>query len=260
MSARSVQNSQQTIREGGEENKEPGGYMAIYHDIEEICYGPESGFPEIMRVFLCIRHKLLRDGLGQKAIGCSFIMEKTGLQKHQVIAAAKKLEKMGYIIISHDKKTTARGKIQYGENLYQLSPVRFGEYYNWYKNNPTVRAYSKDGKTGSYSKRGVLPEEKLSTQAEDKPVTPVSDRVPEVVSDEIPGVVSDQVPPNEYKFSELLEKIKRNNPSLITHINNPTENLNFSETQGTKKAPKRTPEEQERIIREQVELLKAGKI
>ena len=28
--------------------------MAIYHDIEEICYGPECGFPEIMRYFCAL--------------------------------------------------------------------------------------------------------------------------------------------------------------------------------------------------------------
>ena len=109
----------------GDDRGTPGGYMAIYHDIEEICYGPECGFPGIMRVFLCIKHNLLEMSLCQKPIGRSLIIEKTGLVKHQIIAAMKKLEKMGIIIVSQDKINPV-WKNQYGENVYELNPEKLG--------------------------------------------------------------------------------------------------------------------------------------
>ncbi len=176
-------------------NKEvPGGYMAIYHDIEEICYGPESGFPEIMRVFLCIRHKLLRDGLGQKQITYRFISEKTGLEKRNIIPCIKKLQKNGFIIITQNKVDLGNGRFQYHENSYSLNPKKFGDLYNWYKNNPTVRVYN-GSSVGSYSKKGVVPNERLP-----------------LVSNERPGVVSDQTLGNDLKLSELLSNSSCKNP------------------------------------------------
>lgn len=173
--------------------------MAIYHDIEEISYGPICGLPAIARVFLCIRHKLLRDGLGQKAIGHSFVMERTGLTKSQVIHSAKKLEANGIILIKPDFKESPNRRIQFFENKYELNSVIFGEEYNWYKNNPTFRAYSKNGKTGSYSKKGIARGGIESDTG--------------VVSDSIPGVVSNSIPGKNIKLSELLKKSLRKNPS-----------------------------------------------
>jgi hypothetical protein len=185
-----------------------GGYMAIYHDIEEISYGPLCGLPAISRVFYCIRHKLLRDGLGQKAIGASFVMEKTGLTKAQVVNSAKKLEKNGLIVIKTDFKETPSGKIQYYENKYELNPAIFGTDYNWYKNNPTVRVYS-GNKVGSYSRKGVSPSG--------------------INSNTTPGIksdtrgVSDHIPGKELKLAELFGKIAQNNPSSNNpYTNNPS--------------------------------------
>ena len=186
-------------------NKNERGYMAIYHDIEEISYGPACGLPAIARVFMCIRHKLLRDGLGQKAIGHSFIMEKTGLTKAQVINSAKKLEASGIIIIKADYRETPQGRIQFYENKYELNPHKFGEDINWYKNNPTVRAYSICGKTGSYSKKGI------------SPGGIKSNTTPGIKSDT--RVVSDLIPGEGVTVAELLRKSFPNNPSSKNPIN-----------------------------------------
>lgn len=223
---------------------EPGGYVAIYHDIEEISYGPLCGLPAIARVFLCIRHKLLRDGLGQKAIGHTFVIDKTGLTKKQVISAVNKLAKSGLIIIKADYIETARGKLQYYENKYELNPVVFGEEYNWYKNNPTVRVYSGE-KVGSYSRKGVSP----SGVKSDTRGGPKSDT----------RVVPDLIPRGDPRLAKLYEKIASNNPSS----NNPSSNnpiskeLNSSEKGTTNQ---RTQSEHERIVREQLALAKEGRL
>lgn len=179
--------------------------MAIYHDIEEICYGPECGMPANARVFMCIRHKLLRDGLCQKLIGKSFIIQKTGLTVGQVKIALKFLEK-NEIILVHRSKT---GKT-WNESKYELNPKKFGELYNWYKNNPTVRVYGqKDEK--SYPHVG-------------------SDSTLGVGSYSTLGVVPDSTPGKTDKLSELLKKIRANNPSSKNpKENNPSSgDLNFS--------------------------------
>lgn len=238
-----ISQTKKVLAQDGQRNekKQPGGYMAIYHDIEEICYGPLCGMPAIARVFLCIRHKLLRDGLGQKSIGHSFIVERTGLTKRQVITCAQKLEKAGLVLIKCDFKETGQGRIQFFENKYELNPAIFGEEYNWYQKNPTLRVYSKAKPEGSYSKKGV------------SPCGVKSDTTPGVKSDT--RVVSDLIPPNDLKLSELLEKSLRKNPSLITHINNPSsEELDFP----VKK--KRTQKEHEAILRKQLEALKDGSL
>lgn len=205
----SQQENHQNVK-GATNQSEDGGYMAVYHDIEEITYGPLCGLPAIARVLLCIRHKLLRDGLGQKAIGHSFVMEKTGLTKAQVINSAKKLERQGVIIIKADCEEISYGRIRYFENKYELNPVVFGEEYNWYKNNPTVRVYSRTGEAGSYSRKGVAPHVKPSPD-------------PGIKSDT--RVVSDQIPGKALKLVKLLPKSPPNNPS----INNPLrKNLSIS--------------------------------
>ena len=193
--------------------KDERGFMAIYHDIEEISYGPLCGMPAIARVFLCIRHKLLRDGLGQKAIGHSFIMEKTGLTKAQVINAAKKLEAAGIIIIKADYRETPQRRIQFYENKYELNPVKFGDELNWYKNNPTVRAYSNNGKSGSYSKKGIA-------RGGIK-----SNTTPGIGSDT--PLVSDLIPGQGVSVAELLAKSFPKNPSSKNpNTNNPSSEEN----------------------------------
>lgn len=206
-----IENKKETQHgsEGGVNKREEGlgGYMAIYHDIEEMCYGPESGMPEIMRVFLCIRHKLLRDGLCEKKITYKFISEKTGMEKRHIIPCAKKLQKMGYIIITQNKEDLGKGKFRYYDNSYSLNPEKFGELYNWYKNNPTVRVYE-GSKARSYSAKGVVPDQR-----------------PGVLPNEGLGVVPSRGLGKSPKFSELLDNLSSNNPSLITHINNPFQKM-----------------------------------
>lgn len=242
----SVQDSQGYSGEEDNKSEERGGFMAIYHDIEEISYGPLCGMPAIARVFLCIRHKLLRDGLGQKSIGHSFVVERTGLTKRQVISCAQKLEKAGIILIKNDFRQTSQGRIQFFENKYELNPAIFGEEYNWYKNNPTVRAYSNGGKTGSYSRKGIAP-------SGAKPnTTPGAKSDTRVVSDNVPGTL--------HNIAELLEKARCNNPSSNNpNTKNPiSTDSNFPEKEsGTKK---RTAEEHRKMVIEQVELMRAGKL
>lgn len=214
------------------------GYMSIYHDIEEISYGPLCALPAIARVFLCIRHKLLRDGLNQKAIGHSFIMEATGLSKRQVISCAQKLQKAGIIIIVGDSVETKKGKLQHFENKYLLNPLIFGDDYNWYKNNPTVRAYSNDGTVGSYSKRGVAPSGvRVDTRGGVKSDT---------------RVVSDIVPGTELKISDFLSNLFSNNPSS----NKPKDkNPSYGDLNFSKKKPSATTLEE--IEAEKARQLKA---
>lgn len=171
-----------------DEQRDPGGYVAIYHDIEEMNYGPEVGLPANARVLLCIRHKLLRDGLCEKLIGKKFLMEKTCLDSRQIERAVKYWEKREYILVTRTKT----GNV-WKENSYQLHPKRFGHLYNWYKNNPTVRVY--DGsKVGSYSKKG-LPE------------------LPVPLPTNLPGGVVVELPVGkELKLSELFDKIASKNP------------------------------------------------
>jgi hypothetical protein len=245
------QKSQESKEDSKEESKEVrGGFMAIYHEIEEISYGPLIGLPAISRVFLCIRHKLLRDGLGQKPIGHSFVMEKTGLTKAQVVNSAKKLQSYGVILIRADTKVTPNGRIQHFENTYELNPALFGEDYNWYKNNPTVRVYSNE-KVGSYSRKGISPSGIKS------------DTRGSIESDT--RVVPNLIPGNEPKMSELLEKIFPKNPSSNNpKSNNPScEEIDFSGKRsgsGITPGRKRTQQEHEEIIRAQVAQMKAGKL
>lgn len=167
-----------------------GGYVAIYHEIEEIFYGPKLGLSANARVFLCIRHKLLRDGLCEKAIGKTFIMEKTGLDSRQVERAVKFWENSEYIVV-HRSST---GKVQH-ENTYQLNPKKFGELYNWYKNNPTVRVYE-GSKAKSYSTKGVPAD------------------LPVGVGVDLPvGVPADLPGGRPLNLSELLKKARSKNPS-----------------------------------------------
>jgi hypothetical protein len=227
----SDQESQGLSEGSGDSLEKERGYMAIYHDIEEISYGPLCGLPAIARVFLCIRHKLLRDGLGQKSIGHSFIVEKTGLTKRQVISCAQKLEAAGIILIKADYRETPAGRIQFFENKYELNPTVFGEEYNWYKTNPTVRVYSREGKSGSYSKNGIAPSGVKSSTT------------PGVGSDTT--VVSDLVPGKALSIAELLEKARYKNPSSNNpNTNNPSSgDLNFS-SKGKKSGQLSDPREE----------------
>lgn len=203
------------INQTKEKHKEPGGFMAIYHDVEEICYGPKCGMPANARVFMCIRHKLLRDGLSEKLIGKGFIVEKTGLTLGQVKVALKFLEKKEIIIV-HRSKT---GK-KWNESKYELNPKKFGSLYNWYKNNPTVRVY----KGKSYPHVG-------------------SDSTLGVGSYSTLGVVPDSTPGKTVKLSELLKEARSKNPSLRTHINNPSyKDSNFSKLGDEKKGNRRSVE------------------
>lgn len=197
----------------GEDKRELVGYMAIYHDVEEICYGPACGLPANARVFMCIRHKLLRDGLCQKLIGKSFIMEKTGLTLGQVKVALRFLEQKEIILV-HRSKT---GKV-WNESKYELNPKKFPALYNWYKNNPTVRVYRGKKDKESYPHVG-------------------SDSTPGVGSYSALGVVPDSTPGKTIKLLDLLRKSRSNNPSSNNpKENNPSsENFNFLENGTGKK-------------------------
>lgn len=178
--------------------------MAVYHEIEEINYGPRVKMPSKWRVFLCIRHKLLRDGLCEKHIGTAFIMEKTGLTKAQVKNAIKSLHSDGLILNRQNSHELSNGNLVYQENSYCLNPIVFGELYNWYKNNPTVRVYENNS-ARSYSRLGPVPD-----------VTPGGG----VNSDT--GGVSDVTPGTALNISKLLDNIVSNNPSSKNLYNNPS--------------------------------------
>lgn len=176
--------------------------MAIYHEIEEIFYGPDLGLSPLARVLLCLRHKLLRDGLCQKAVGRKFFLDATGLTENQIHRALKTLEQKKIIIVQR----TMKGK-QCLSNEYELNPDRFGKEYNWYANNPTVRIYS-GSKGRSYSKKGPLP------------------KMQGVVPPPVQGVPPLQMQGvNELSISELLDIALSKNPSS----NNPKENNPSSE-------------------------------
>src|SRR5207248_2987742 len=149
-------------------------------------------------------------------------------------------------LIKADFRETGQGRIQFFENKYELNPAIFGEEYNWYKNNPTLRAYSKEN-VGSYSRKGISPSGVESSTT------------PSVGSDT--RVVSEMVPGTGLKISELLEKARSKNPSSNNpNTNNPSlGDLNFSESSTKSKKKQRTQAEHEAIVREQVELLKAGR-
>ena len=221
------------------------GFMAIYHDIEEICYGPECGMPEVARVLFCIRHKLLRDGLCEKGITFKFISEKTGLLKRNIIPCIKELEKKGIIIVTKHKKEVSPGKFQYLENTYSLNPQKFGNIYNWYKHNPTVRVYSKN-RERSYSRKGLPSNESVDSLL-------IEHEGPGVVSGQRPGVVSDKRPQDSLKLTELMGILASKNP----YSNNPkkknpsSEDLKFS-----KKGKSRTQAEHEAIVKQQLKEMK----
>lgn len=205
----------QKSQEGSErETQEVGGYVAIYHDIEEMSYGPKLGLPAKWRVFFCIRHKLLRDGLCEKHIGTAFIMEKTGLTKPQIKAAIKALQEEGLVLSTQNTAMTSNGRgkqnIVYGENSYQLNPVVFGELYNWYKNNPTVRVYEGGEKTKqgrSYSAQGIHSDPGPESETGGGPESET-------------GGVQKVRPGKGSNLAKLMEKFRSNNPSY----NNPKEN------------------------------------
>lgn len=211
-----------------------GGWMAIYHNIEEIFYGPDLGLTPMCRVLLCLRHKLLRDGLCQKAVGRKFIMDSTGLTENQVNRCLKQLEKKEIIIVRRIKV----GK-KCLSNEYELNPARFGKEYNWYRNNPTVRVfYGSQGR--SYSKKGPLPK---------------TEGVPLALEGGVPPSITEGV--NGLTISELLDIALSKNPSS----NNPKENnpscgdLNFSEL-GRKREQLKDPEAEK--TRQLEELRKSG--
>jgi predicted transcriptional regulator len=108
-----------------------GGYMSIYHEMEEFCYGPKIKLSAKAKVFFCLRHKLLRDGLKKKQIGKKFICEKTGLTFRQVQTALKALEEDQLILVSRH----SIGKVFF-ENEYELNSKTFPYLLNWYKDNP----------------------------------------------------------------------------------------------------------------------------
>lgn len=215
--------------------------MAIYHDIEEISYGPKLGLPANTRVLLCIRHKLLRDGQCEKIIGKKFIIEKTGLDSRQVERAVKYWEKREYIIVTRTKT----GKV-WMDNSYQLDPKKFGHLYNWYKDNPTVRTYN--GSQGrSYSKKGI-PELPVPLPAD----------LPVGVPVDLPGgVVADLPGGRTRNIAELFKEISSKNPSNNPNTKNPSlQKLNFTE----KEKSQRTPEEHRKIVMDQVKAMKEGKL
>lgn len=111
-----------------------GGYNIVYHEVESYCYSPDFPLDPTSKVFNCIKHKVLRDEQCRKPIKKSFIIKATGLEKRQVERALKALENKDIILV-HRSKT---GKV-WNDNEYELHPKRFGELYNWYKNNVKFR-------------------------------------------------------------------------------------------------------------------------
>lgn len=199
-----------------------GGFVMIYHDIEEISYGPELGFSANARVLLCIRHKLLRDGLCEKIIGKKFIIEKTGLDARQIERAVKYWEKREYIIVTRTKT----GKVWH-ENSYQLDPKKFGHLYNHYKNNTTVRTYN-GSKGRSYSKKGI-------------PELPIP-----LPADLRGGVPADLPGGKQRKLLELLAEIESKNPSSKNpkEKNPSSEDFKFSGSGKKRQQQMENPEEE----------------
>lgn len=173
--------------------------MAVYHDVEEFGYGPDCGLPGKARVFYCLRHKLLRDGLCEKQIGKDFIMEKTGLTLGQVKVALRYLEKKEIILV----KRMSIAKVHY-ENEYQLNPKKFPALFNWYKNNPTFRVYEGQKDKESYPQVGSKSDLGVGSYS-------------------TLGVVPNSTPGKVLKFSELMEKIDANNPIKKPYSKKPLE-------------------------------------
>lgn len=206
--------------------------MAVYHDVEEFSYGPGCKLPARARVFYCMRHKLLRDGLCEKQIGKEYIMEKTGLSVSQVKIALRYLEEKEIILV----KRMSMGKVHY-ENEYQLNPKKFPALFNWYKNNPTFRVYDTEKTNKSYPHVG-------------------SESTPGVGSYSARGVVPDSTPGKTLNYSELMEKTRRKNPSYKNpSLKNPSKSKKTEES-FTQKEWNREPTEGD-IQREKTKQLSA---
>jgi hypothetical protein len=212
-----------------------GGFMAIYHDIEEIFYGPDLGLTPLCRVLLCLRHKLLRDGLCQKAVGRKFIMDSTGLTENQVNRSLKTLETRKIVLVRRIKEGN-----RCLSNQYELNPEKFGKEYNWYKNNPTVRVYN-GSQTRSYSTKGPLPK---------------TEGVP------LPKTEGGVLPPTggviELSISELLDIALSKNPSKEPISKEPFPEIgeSFTLSRGRKQNPIQCSDPQEEAQR-QINLARA---
>lgn len=190
----------ETVSDKKSSNEKLGGFMASIHEVEETIYGPESPLDGKTKVFLCIRHKIIRDWKRVKAIPKNEIIEATGIDRRNFDRAVKILEK-SKMIISHKTKTG----LLWNPTLYALHPQRFPNTL-WCGGEKEIELSNKNQT------------HEVSHDAKIIPISRKKGGVSQTLSDDFRGVSQtpassvSQTPRNELKFSELLEKIDAKNP------------------------------------------------
>lgn len=181
-------------------SKESGGYMAVLHDIEEKLYGPNSPFDGKTKVFLFIRHKLIRDWQQVKGISKRDIISATGIENRRLLDRVLKRLEADHMILSHKSKT---GMV-WNETQYALHPKTFG-YDTLWKGEGAAKNSKKNSKFKLVDNCKIISITIKKGSAQKAPWGSASEAV---------TGSAQEAPQNDFKFSELLDKIAQKNPSL----------------------------------------------
>ncbi len=139
------------------EDDNQGGYAAMLHRVEEISYDPNSGLPEETRVFLFVKHKLIRNWTIELYIPSSDIIDATGISHKNLGKYQKNLVNSQMLLVTKSKNE--KGKTIY---LYRLHPSRYGANYIY---NEKSRRF---GIIQGGLQENNLPKEDKNLLAEDK--------------------------------------------------------------------------------------------
>jgi predicted transcriptional regulator len=104
-----------------DEKKEyQGGYMAVLHRLAKVEYGPNSIINAKGRVFLYVKHRILRNWKKEKPTGKAEIVKATGLSKKTIKRFLNELIKEGHLSARSEKVDGVWKKTFYtlGEKFY----------------------------------------------------------------------------------------------------------------------------------------------
>jgi len=101
--------------------KEQKGFLQLRHEVERKCYNQQSPLPAYVKIFLYIRHAVIRDRKIRKRITKDSIQINTGISVRTIQREIKKLEQMMLISI-HSSKVGKKNL----PNEYSLNEKYFG--------------------------------------------------------------------------------------------------------------------------------------
>lgn len=198
--------------------------MAVLHTTEEQFYGPGMNVSACsLRILLYIRHRALRDWTDKKAIPKSEIMKATGIEKRTVQKCLKELETKNHIKVTRSKV----GNVS-ADNVYELSPERYGTNYIYKPEKPSFKLIY--GSKGHRS--NDIPQE-----------TPAPSRTPEGEPHRTPEVAPSSTPVRQPKLLKSNTNLPSKNPLKEPEERTLSENREKDENGNI---DLRSPEERER--------------